>query len=446
MLTNIVIVGRPNVGKSTLFNTLLGKKEAITGDEFGLTRDYQTIKCEINDLEFNLIDTAGFNSKKDQLNIKLNEQIKRQIALAEIVFFVVDSSNNLTSEDKECWNVLRKSGKEIILLANKSELKRASDFLYQLNEFGSEYIEITALNKNSLNALYQVLKYKLKNKKKIPENPKEVDNYKNIRISIVGQPNVGKSSLYNLIYGSDRVVTAPLSGTTRDSILSITNYKEYSFEIIDTAGLRRKKKISEDLEKASAYYSRKEIRYANCVILVVDVQKSISSQDIFLSNYIIKEGRSILLIFNKWDLIKNKEKKEKEILMKLENIFFDAKGVNALFLSSLETANREKILDKIIELYIKWNRKITTSDLNKWFVNIWKNSTNQNFAGALKFKYISQNKTRPPTFLIYHNKNSKVPKNTKRYIVNKIRDNYSLEGIPIRVNLLSSKNPYIKKS
>ena len=196
---------------------------------------------------------------------------------------------------------------------------------------------------------------------------------------------------------------------------------------------------------ASAYYSRKEIRYANCVILVIDALKGFSNQDIALSNYIIKEGRSILLILNKWDLVENKNIKKKAVMKNIKEIFFDAKGINILFISSKEEKYKRKVCEYILAIYKKWNKKIGTSELNKWFSSIWEGSSNQKPPRSLKFKYIAQNKIRPPTFNIYHNKNSKVPKLAKRYIVNRIREKFGFEGTPIRINLMTSKNPFYKK-
>ncbi len=437
-----MIVGRSNVGKSTLYNRLLGRREAITGEEYGLTRDYQAGKCILNDIEFNLIDTAGYNLKKSELSKKINHNIKEQVMRANIIFFVVDISTNLTSEDIECWELIRREKKKIILIANKAELKTVKNYEHQINDFGiEEFIKITALSKNSTPLIYNLIKDKISKKK----NNKKLEDKDAIRITIVGQPNVGKSTLYNLLYGKNRVITAPVSGTTRDSILSHMLYKNYNFDLIDTAGLRKKNKISDGTDLASAYYSRKEIRYANCVILVIDAMKGLSSQDITLSNYIIKEGRSLLLVFNKWDLIKNQHNEQKKIISKIQDIFFDAKGINILFISSKEDKYKGKVCEAIIEIYKKWNKKIGTSELNRWFSNIWEAKGNQKIPGSLKFKYIAQNKIRPPTFNIYHNKNSKVPKVAKRYIVNRIREKFGFEGIPIRINLMTSKNPFNKK-
>ena len=437
-----MIVGRSNVGKSTLYNRLLGRKEAITGEEYGLTRDYQAGRCILNDIEFNLIDTAGYNIKKSELSKKINGTIKEQVMKADIIFFVVDISTNLTSEDIECWELIRRKKKKIILIANKAELKTVKNYEHQINDFGiEEFIKITALSKNSTPLIYNLIKDKISKKK----YTKKLEGKVTIRITIVGQPNVGKSTLYNLLYGKNRVITAPISGTTRDSILSSMLYRNYNFDLIDTAGLRKKNKISDGVDLASAYYSRKEIRYANCVILVIDALKGLSSQDIILSNYIIKEGRSLLLVFNKWDLIKNQQNEQKKMISKIKEIFFDAKGINTLFISSKEDKYKRRVCEAIIEIYQKWNKKIVTSELNRWFSKIWEGSGNQKIPGSLKFKYIAQNKIRPPTFNIYHNKNSKVPKAAKRYIINRIREKFGFEGIPIRINLMASKNPFNKK-
>ena len=438
-----MIVGRSNVGKSTLFNRLLGRKEAITGAEYGLTRDYQSGRCILNDIEFYLIDTAGYNTKKSELSKKINNTIKEQVMKADIIFFVVDISTHLTSEDRECWELIRRKKKKIILIANKAELKSVKNYEHQINDFGiAELIKVTALSKNSISLIYNLIKDKVSKKN---QDVKKLEDKDTIRITIVGQPNVGKSTLYNLLYGKKRVITAPISGTTRDSILSSMFYKNYNFDLIDTAGLRKKNKINDGVDLASAYYSRKEIRYANCVILVIDALKGLSSQDIALSNYIIKEGRSFLLVFNKWDLIKNKYNEQKKIISKIKEIFFDAKGINVLFISSKEEKYKRKVCENIKEIYKKWNKKIGTSELNRWFSSIWETGSNQKITGSVKFKYIAQNKTRPPTFNIYHNKNSKVPKVAKRYIVNRIRDKFGFEGIPIRINLMTSKNPFNNK-
>ncbi len=438
-----MIVGRSNVGKSTLFNRLLGRKEAITGEEYGLTRDYQSGRCILNDIEFYLTDTAGYNTKKSELSKKINYTIKEQVIKADIIFFVLDISTNLTSEDRECWELIRIKKKKTILIANKSELKTVKNYEYQINDFGiTEFIKITALSKNSIPLIYNLIKDKVSKRNK---DLKKFEDKDTIRITIVGQPNVGKSTLYNLLYGKKRVITAPISGTTRDSILSSMSYRNYNFNLIDTAGLRKKNKISDEVDLASAYYSRKEIRYANCVILVIDALKGLSNQDIALSNYIIKEGRSFLLVFNKWDLIKNQYNEQKKVITNIEEIFFDAKGINILFISSKEEQYKRKVCEAIIEIYKKWNKKIGTSELNRWFSSIWDTNSNQKIPRSLKFKYIAQNKIRPPTFNIYHNKNSKVPKVAKRYIINRIRENYGFEGIPIRVNLMTSKNPFNKR-
>ena len=227
-MISIVIVGKPNVGKSTLFNTMLGRKEAITGKDYGLTRDYQEAVCTHKGLTFKLIDTAGYNIKKDIFIDKLNQLTLSQIKNANIILFLIDGSNNLTADDNEIWKLLNKSGKKVILLVNKSELKTAKNFNYQFNEFGIEdCANITALSKSCIDKIFNIIKantsYLSTKKKSINEIQKSYDE--SIRISIVGKPNVGKSTLYNLLYGKERVMTASIAGTTRDSIMSALNYK-----------------------------------------------------------------------------------------------------------------------------------------------------------------------------------------------------------------------------
>ena len=255
---SIVIVGKPNVGKSTLFNTILGRKEAITGNDYGLTRDYQEANCTIGEIELKLIDTAGYNTTKNDFTQKLNEITNIQINSADLVLFVIDGSTSLTNEDRDFRKILQKSGKKIVLLINKSELKSAKNYNYQFNELGiKDFIHITALSKNSINIIYNKIKSNIINSfssKTSKEN--NALSHENIRISIVGKPNVGKSTLYNLLYGKERVVTASLAGTTRDSVMSEINHKKYIFELIDTAGLRKKGKVNQNIEKAAAYYSR----------------------------------------------------------------------------------------------------------------------------------------------------------------------------------------------
>ncbi len=443
----ITIIGKPNVGKSTLYNCLLGKKEAIVGEQKGLTRDYQENECIINNIKFILVDTAGLAFKKSKLEKKVFNLIENQIKSSKLVFFVIDGSQNLTNEDDYCGKVLRKLNKNIVLLVNKSELKKTKNFINQGFELGfGNLTKITAKNKDCKNTLYPIIKRYIEPnyfEENIPHNKSFSDS---ITVSISGKPNTGKSTLFNLLFQKNRVVTGEKAGTTRDSIAAEIRYKETLFKIIDTAGIRKKNKLTGKIERSSTYYSRKEIRYANVSILVFDATNAFSSIDLNIANYIISEGRSILLIFNKWDLVKEKIKYKKEVSKKLEEKFFDIKGVNFMFISALSFKNREKILDKIIDIYLRWNTKINTSILNKWFKGLKLHSTNITLKGKLKLKHINQTKARPPSFSVFCNSKSKFSLQNKRYLVNRLVEKFNLEGTPIRISVKSSRNPYSKKN
>ena len=446
-LSRIIIIGKPNVGKSTLYNCLLGKKEAIVGEQKGLTRDYQEKECIINNIKFILVDTAGLAFKKSKLEKKVFNLIENQIKSSTLVFFVIDGSQNLTNEDDYCGKVLRKLNKNIVLLVNKSELKKTKNFINQGFELGfGNLTHITAKNKDCKNILYPIIKRYIKPnyfEENISHNKSLSDT---IIVSISGKPNTGKSTLFNLLFKKNRVVTGEKAGTTRDSIAAEIRHKETLFKIIDTAGIRKKNKLIGNIERSSTYYSRKEIRYANVSILVFDSTNAFSSIDLNIANYIISEGRSILLIFNKWDLVKEKIKYKQEVLKKLEEKFFDIKGVNCMFISALSFKNREKILDKILDIYLRWNTKINSSTLNKWFKDLKLHSTNITYKGKLKLKYINQTKVRPPSFSVFCNSKSKFSLQNKRYLVNRLVEKFNLEGTPIRISVKSARNPYLKKN
>lgn len=443
----IVLVGKPNVGKSTLFNSLLGRSEAIVGEEFGLTRDYQKVVCTLDEVSFYLVDTAGITNKQNTYSNQLSEFTKQQINSADVLLFLIDSSKDLNSDDIYCSKMLRKSGKKIILLQNKTELKESNSFGNQGYALGHGIpLSITAKNKKSIYELKNEIKRHIKYEKaeKILDFP---DNKKsNIRISISGRPNTGKSTLFNLINEKQRVVTGEKIGTTRDSVITEVYYKKTKLSIIDTAGMKKKGKIDNDVDKAASYYSRKEIRYANLVILVFDATMPFSNQDMNITNYIIEEGRSLILIFNKWDLIKNKNQVKREILSNIDKRLFDVKGVKCLFLSALDKNYKAEILDNIIEVNEIWNRKINTSELNNWLRKEYLDSKVEDYRGSPKIKYITQAKIRPPTFSIFCNNKNKINNTSRRNLENRIRKRFGFPGIPIRLNFFSSKNPYEKNN
>ncbi len=437
---NIILLGKSNVGKSTLYNTIIGKKEAIVGEDLGLTRDYQETTCRIKDITFLITDTAGLRLSKDRYSKIQFNQILSRIDKADLLIFITDGSKSLTSEDTYCCEIVRKSGKKVLLIENKTELSKSNDFKNQTSEFGLGLpLRITAKDKACIDIIYKkLIEIFLPN---INNSNKDL-RQNEIRIAIAGKPNTGKSTLLNLLYGSERVITGTESGTTRDSVITKIKYDINTLSIIDTAGIKKTGKVNSNIDKASIYFSRKEIRYANIVFLVFDATLKISNQDLNIANYVIKEGRAILLVFNKWDLVRDRQTVKNNILSGIDSTFFDIKGVNLIFISALQQKYKIQVFEKIFSIYQTWNQKISTSELNNWLQKEYEEISNQNFRGSLKLRYIKQIKTRPPTFTLFYNNKAKVTNAKKRYAINRLREKFHLFGVPIRVILKSSKNPF----
>ncbi len=447
----IVLVGKPNVGKSTLFNTLIGRKEAIVGSEPGLTRDFQEVKYSVNKNPFLISDTAGLKMDKNKLAALSNKFTIKKIQMANIVFFLIDGSNELTNEDYNCADFLRKYKQKVILLVNKVELKQAKNYEnagYNLG-FGKP-IQITGKSKLAKLLIDEIIesfldKIKTTRKYLITSSSEK----KKISIAISGKPNTGKSTLFNNIYGSNRVIVSSAAGTTRDSVREEICYKNYVFDLVDPAGMKKREKVlKKEIEKSANYFSRKEIRYANVVIFVFDATLPFSNLELTITNYIIKEGRAVLLVFNKWDLIKDKERTKKNILTQVNSFFFDIKNVPAIFMSAIKKSCKSEILSQIVSIHERWNKRLKTSDLNHWLRSEFSNeSTIQSKKSRkTKFRYISQTKSRPPTFSLFCNTKKNLNYSKLRFLKNSLRNKFGLDGIPIRVNIKVSKNPYTDKS
>ena len=444
-LPKVILIGKPNVGKSSLFNTIIGRKEAIVGDEIGLTRDYQEVKYTLDNSQITISDTAGISFNNKNFNKLSYNNTLEKIKISDLIFFLIDSSNELTNDDYSCAEYLRKYKNKVVLLANKSELKNSKKYKNQGFVLGFDApIEITAKSKRCLTVINEIIKNffggKYFSKKKIDTNYE-----KKISLSITGKPNTGKSTIFNNIYGSKRVLVSSLAGTTRDSIKEEIPYKKNIYNLIDTAGIKKKSKAyKNNTDKSSNYFSRKEIRYANIVILVIDANLPFSNLELSIANYIITEGRAILLVFNKWDLVIQKEKMKKELISKINSYFFDIKNVPAIFISALNKDCKNIILDNVQSIYFKWNKKIKTSDLNQWLHSEFldKNSNKPKVTKETKFRFLSQTKIRPPTFSLFCNTKKNINHSKIRFLKNKLREKFNLEGVPIRVNLKVSKNPY----
>ncbi|MBL0942063.1 MAG: ribosome biogenesis GTPase Der [Alphaproteobacteria bacterium] len=444
-MSSIAIIGRPNVGKSTLFNRLIGKKLALVHDLPGVTRDRRYAKGRLSDLAFNLIDTAGLdNPKSDELTKKMWEQTQYAIAEADILICVVDARAGITSLDRYYADLIRKANKPVILLANKCEGSSKLHVLGDANNLGlGEAIPFSAAHGEGLVELFEALKLYIKPQEKTCIKD---DSEKHLQLAIVGRPNVGKSTLINSLIQEERLLTADQPGVTRDSIAIDWEYKGRLMRLIDTAGMRKRSNVTSKLEEMAVHDALRAVDFAQIVLLVLDHETPLAKQDVTIANKVIDEGRVLMIAINKWDLIKNQKTYLEDIKHKLSHILPQIKGIPCIPISALKGKNLEKLLDSIFEMYDLWNKRISTGQLNRWLQHVTQYHPPP-LAGhsRIKIKYLTQVKTRPPTFTMFASKPEELPDTYIRYLQNALREDFKLPGIPIRIQVKSGKNPYVKQ-
>ena len=448
-MMNIVIVGRPNVGKSTLFNRLINKKLSIVSEIQGTTRDYKEFETSIADLKFKITDLAGFEFDfKDELIKSINNMIYDQIKKANLIIMMFDANIGITSEDTRISKFLKKYNKIVILLGNKSEKLNSK---YNVSEgwslgFG-EPIPFSAVHGIGVDELYERIKKEVKRPilnldKKIEEN--NSNKKSSIKITFIGKPNTGKSTLINRLLGYNRVITSSLSGTTHDSIEMDFVWKNYEFTIVDTAGMRKKSKIKEELEYKFVGSSLQAIKLTNIAVLVLDSSEELNKQDLSIARWVIEEGRALILCLNKWDLIQEKQKTFDKLLSRLNRSLPNMTHSKIVKTSGKLGLGIDNIFEVAIEVYNKWNRRLQTSALNNWFGKVLEEHPPPMSGGKrIKLQYISQVKSRPPTFIIFCNNPDGLPDSYIRYLTSKLRENFNFEGVPLRINLRKKKNPYV---
>jgi GTP-binding protein len=445
VLSSIAIIGRPNVGKSTLFNRLAGKKLALVHDLPGVTRDRRHAKGRLSDLAFNLIDTAGLDDPKtDELTQKMWEQTQYAIAEADILICVVDARAGVTPLDRHYADLIRKAGKPVILLANKCEGSSKLHVLGDASNLGlGEAIPFSAAHGEGLVELFEALKSYIEPQEKTRVKD---DSEKHLQLAIVGRPNVGKSTLINSLIQEERLLTADQPGVTRDSIAIDWEYKGRLLRLIDTAGMRKRSNVTSKLEEMAVHDALRAVDFAQIVLLVLDHETPLAKQDVVIANKVIDEGRVLMIAINKWDLVKNQKAYLEDIKHKLAHILPQIKGIPCIPISALKGKNLEKLLDSIFEMYDLWNKRITTGQLNRWLQHVTQYHPPP-LAGhsRIKIKYLTQIKTRPPTFTMFASKADELPDTYVRYLQNALREDFKLPGIPIRIQVKSGKNPYVKQ-
>jgi len=443
----IAIIGRPNVGKSTLFNRLIEKRIAIVADEPGVTRDFIIEGYEDKGINFNLIDTAGiYESNKKKLSKVLKETSKSAIERSDILIFLLDAREGITSDDLYLSKLLRKSGKEIILVANKCETPKQDNEALELHSLGfGDPIPISAEHNRGISDLKSEI-YKFGKKVEFDFKEEVNDSFVQ-KISILGRPNSGKSTLTNFLIQERRQLVGEESGLTRDVISLNFKWLNKDYIIIDTPGLRKKSKIDDKIEKKSTKNSLKSVENSDVSILMVDALLGFDKQDLNIANFIEDKGKPLIIAINKWDLIKNKKSKKIEIVEKINNSLSQFRGVKVVFIASNTGKGLDELIMKVNEVIDVSKLSISTNNLNSFLEEVISSHTHPNINGrALRFKYITQVRNSPLTFIIFSNRPSVILDSYKRYISNNLRKEFGLEGVPIIIMYRKSENPYHNKN
>ena len=447
-MLKVAIIGRANVGKSTLFNRLVGRKIALVHDEPGVTRDRRVHQAKLYDLPLEVIDTAGFEyTTADGIEKRMWEQTKKAISEADAILFLIDAREGIHPFDEHLASLIRTMNKKIVLLANKCEGKLQEDSVYEAYKLGfGQPIVFSAEHGIGLNDLYDALNDIAKDLPREVDVSDEQNKDAPLYMAIVGRPNVGKSTLVNALLNDERMLTGPEAGVTRDAIASNFIYQGKKVQLVDTAGLRRHSKVNDDLEKMSAASTKRAVDMAEVVVLVLDADGVLDKQDLTIARQVLDEGRALIIAVNKWD-IANKVEVLQKLNNKLQTSLTQADGVPTVTISALRKENLDKLMKAAFKIYDRWNKRIPTSPLNQWFADVL--SENPPPLGKnkrrIKLRYITQAKTRPPSFVIFSSNPEGLPDSYLRYLINSLRDTFNLGGVPIRINVRKTGNPYAEK-
>lgn len=448
MTFTVAILGRPNVGKSTLFNRLVGRKIALVDDEPGVTRDRREGIAQIGDLSFRVFDTAGLDdAKKETLEARMSAQAETAVHEADLVFFVIDARAGITPIDRMFAEKIRKFGKPVRLVANKAEARMAEAGVLESYSLGfGEPLAISAEHGEGLESLYDAVAPLMPETETVSEEEtEEAELTRPLRLAIIGQPNAGKSTLVNTMLGEERMLTGPEAGITRDAIATDWSWDGREVKLWDTAGIRRKSRVTGKIEKLAVSDALRAIRFADCVVVLIDASTVIERQDLALSDLVATEGRAVVLALSKWDLVEDKQKKLAEVHSDLEDVLPEIRGVPVVTISSKQERGVDKLMKAVFEAVDRWSARITTSQLNRWLESaVSKNPPPAPSGRRIKIRYATQASSRPPTFAVFGNQMNKMPESYKRYLMNTLRKDFDLAGVPIRFSLRGGKNPFDK--
>ena len=441
MLPLVVIAGRPNVGKSTLFNRLAGRRLALVADTPGVTRDRKEAEALLRGRRVRLVDTAGLEeAPPESLAGRLRDGASVATAAADLVLFVVDARTGLTPADQHFAQWLRRQGRQVLVVANKAEGRSSQSSVLDAFALGfGEPIAVSAEHGEGISDLMAEIADHL------PEEAEasEEDAARPLKLAIVGRPNAGKSTLLNRLVGAERMLTGPEPGLTRDAVAVVLADPGGPIELVDTAGLRRKARIEAPLEKLSVGAAIGALKMAEVVVLVVDAVEGLHDQDLQIAQLIEREGRACVLALNKWDAVPDRQAARKAITERLEESLAQMKKIAVVTLSALTGAGMERLLPAVRRAHEVWNTRVSTSGLNRWFEEAMERHPPPLVSGRrLKLRYMTQAKARPPTFVVFGTRAEKLPEEYRRYLVNGLREAFELPGTPIRMHLRGTKNPY----
>ena len=441
MLPTVVIAGRPNVGKSTLFNKLVGRRQAIVSDTPGVTRDRKEGEAMLRGRQVRLIDTAGLEeSDPESLYGRMRASSEAAVRQGDLVLFVVDARSGITPADEHFAAWLRRQGTPIMLVVNKAEGRAGSNAALEAYSLGlGDPVAVSAEHGDGLADLMLEISERLP-----PPNDPDPSEDHPLKLAIVGRPNAGKSTLLNRMLGEDRMITGPEPGLTRDSIaVRITDTDGTPIEIVDTAGLRKKARIEQELEKMSVSASIEALKMAEVVVLAIDAAEGIHEQDLQIARLIEREGRACILALNKWDAVVDRGVTRKAISDRLETSLAQMKGIPVVTISARTGQGVEKLLPAVRAAHEVWNRRVGTGALNRWFEHALERHQPPLVEGRrLKLRYVTQAKSRPPTFIFFGTRAELTPEDYQRYLSNSLRNEFDLPGTPIRLLFRGSTNPF----
>ena len=447
----IAIVGRPNVGKSTLFNRLAGKRLALVDDQPGLTRDRREADAELGTTAVRLIDTAGLEHGDAGLTARMREQTVAAIKQADLVVFLIDARAGIVAADEIFAELVRASGKPVILAANKCEGRAAEPGLYEAFSLGlGEPLPISAEHALGIGELSDAIQQAASSQDggaQIEEAPGEEDEgtAHPLRIAVVGRPNVGKSTLVNTILGEERLITGPEAGITRDAIAVDLERQGRALRLFDTAGLRRKMRMEGTAEGLSVGDTLRAIRFAEVVVLLLDAERPFEKQDLQIADLIFEEGRALVIAVNKWDLVRAPQARLAELRETCERLLPQIKGVAFVPVSALTGKGIDKLLCAVLAADALWNKRLPTHALNQWLREAVETHSPPAVSGRrIKLRYITESNARPPTFVLFCSRPKALPDSYVRYLVNALRETFDLPGVPIRLHLRKGENPYAK--